>query len=73
VLEWLVSKKQKDVLMSLHHHLTALAPSGMGNQVGKLLRVTPHSIDKLVSLFKGHTELIYQCSGLLQVSVIRVS
>lgn len=66
VLEWLVSKKQKDVLMSLHHHLTTLAPSGGGNQVGKLLRVTPHTIDKLVGLFKGHTELIYQCSGLLQ-------
>jgi len=66
MLEWLVSKKQKDVLMSLHHHLTALAPSGGSNQVGKLLRVTPHSIDKLVGLFRGHTELIYQCSGLLQ-------
>jgi hypothetical protein len=68
-----VSKKQKDVLMSLHHHLTTLAPSRGGNQVGKLLRVTPHTIDKLVGLFKGHTELIHQCSGLLQVRVIRVS
>ena len=68
-----MSKKQKDVLMSLHHHLTALAPSGGSSQVGKLLRVTPHSIDKLVGLFKGHAELIYQCSGLLQVSVIKVS
>lgn len=68
-----MSKKQKDVLMSLHHHLSALAPSVGSNQVGKLLRVTPHSIDKLVGQFKGHTELIYQCSGLLQVSVIKVS
>jgi hypothetical protein len=64
-----VNKKQKDVLLSLHHHLTALVPGG-GGQVGKLTHVTPHTVEKQVASFKGHTEAIYQCSGLLQVIVI---
>ncbi|XP_021922683.1 sec1 family domain-containing protein 2-like isoform X3 [Zootermopsis nevadensis] len=67
VLEWLVNKKQKDVLLSLHHHITALVPGG-GGRVGKFTHVTPHTIEKQIALFKGHTEIMYQCSGLLQVT-----
>ncbi|PNF41889.1 Sec1 family domain-containing protein 2 [Cryptotermes secundus] len=66
VLEWLVNKPQKDILLSLHHHLSTLAPGGGSDRIGKLTRVTPHSIDKQVALFRGHKEAIYQCSGLLQ-------
>jgi hypothetical protein len=70
VLEWLVNKTQKDILLSLHHHLSILAPGGGSDRVGKLTRVTPHTIDKQVALFKGHTKVIYQCGGLLQVTVV---
>jgi hypothetical protein len=67
-----VNKKQKDVLLNLHRHLTALVPGG-GGRVGKLTHVTPHTIEKQIALFKGHTEVIYQCSGLLQVTMISCS
>ncbi|XP_069689457.1 sec1 family domain-containing protein 2-like isoform X1 [Periplaneta americana] len=66
VLEWLVNKRQKDVLLGLHQHISTLAPGGGSERVGKLTRVTPHTIDKQVALFKGHSEAIFQCSGLLQ-------
>lgn len=66
VLEWLVNKPQRDILLNLHHHLSTLAPGGGSDRVGKLTRVTPHTIDKQVAMFRGHTEAIYQCSGLLQ-------
>ncbi|XP_069689461.1 sec1 family domain-containing protein 2-like isoform X2 [Periplaneta americana] len=68
VLEWLVNKRQKDVLLGLHQHISTLAPGGGSERVGKLTRVTPHTIDKQVALFKGHSEAIFQCSGLLQVT-----
>lgn len=64
-----MNKKQKDVLLSLHHHITALVPGG-GGRVGKFTHVTPHTIEKQIALFKGHTEIMYQCSGLLQVTMI---
>lgn len=64
-----MNKKQKDVLLSLHSHIIGLVP-GEGGQVGKVTHVTPHTIEKQIALFKGHTEVIHQCSGLLQVTVI---
>jgi hypothetical protein len=70
VLEWLVNKPQRDVLLNLRQHLSILAPGGGSDRVGKLARVTPHTIDKQVAMFRGHTEAIYQCSGLLQVTVV---
>jgi len=65
-----VNKRQKDVLLSLHHHLTTLEPGGRSDRVGKLTRVTPQTIDKQIALFKGHIEVIRQCSGFLQVTVV---
>ena len=67
VMEWLVNKKQKDILLGLHQHLNTVTPSGGADRTGKVLRVTPHTIDKQVASFKGHSEAIFQSNGILQV------
>lgn len=66
VLEWLVNKRQKDILLGLHQHLNTMMPSGGGDRLGKVPRVTPHTIDKQVASFKGHSDAIFQSNGILQ-------
>ncbi|KAJ8875072.1 hypothetical protein PR048_022962 [Dryococelus australis] len=68
VLEWLVTRRQKDVLVGLHQCLTAVAPTGRDEAPGSKLasRVTPMSLEKQVASFRSHPDKIAQCSGLLQ-------
>nr|CAD7445037.1 unnamed protein product [Timema bartmani] len=67
IYESLVSKRQKDVLLSLHQHLAAVTPSSREERGPKLAtRVTPMTLDKQVGSFKNHSDKIAQCAGLLQ-------
>ncbi|KAK7868499.1 hypothetical protein R5R35_001907 [Gryllus longicercus] len=67
VLEWLVNRKQKDVLLGLHQLLAAAIPAGCDERIGRITtRVTPHILEKQVAVFKGQTDAIIQNSGLLE-------
>nr|CAD7263734.1 unnamed protein product [Timema shepardi] len=67
IFESLVSKRQKDVLLSLHQHLAVTTPSSREERGPKLAtRVTPMTLDKQVGAFKNHPDKIAQCAGLLQ-------
>nr|CAD7428760.1 unnamed protein product [Timema monikensis] len=67
IFESLVSKRQKDVMLSLHQHLAAMTPSSREERGPKLAtRITPMTLDKQVGSFKNHSDKIAQCAGLLQ-------
>nr|CAD7416844.1 unnamed protein product [Timema poppensis] len=67
IFESLVSKRQKDVLLTLHQHLAVTTPSSREERGPKLAtRVTPMTLDKQVGAFKNHPDKIAQCAGLLQ-------
>lgn len=68
-MDWLIHKKQRDVLSSLHNHLATLAPGRNDEKATKLsIRVTPQNLEKMIIRFHDNNTLIYEWSGFLEVS-----